>query len=88
MPILKVWTLLGPLPHREWGRPARDYLGIAVVVPEEGNTDRLVLLAIYDPGKPDPHSLDRKLTDHCYSRLLACDGQKSNRATVRLRAGP
>ena len=48
----------------------------------------LAMLAIYDSGKPHPINPTRKLADHCYSQLLACDGQKSNRATVRLRAGP
>ena len=47
-PILKVGHCSDLSPYREWDRPAGDYLGIAVVVPEEGDTDRLVMLAISD----------------------------------------
>ena len=58
VPILKVGHC-SDLSHITSGiTQCREDLGIAVVVPEEGNTDRLVLLAIYDSGKPDPHSLD------------------------------
>ena len=64
---------------RRWSRTSRSIVCgwiaqcriwcIAVVVPEEGHPGQLVMLAIFNSGKPDPTHSATKLIDHL-RRLL------------------